>query len=134
MFSFEKKTCYKFFYYIIQFSLIIAMETSELSYCGIKFEVKKNGYSDINYILIHGDEETARMLLNEHIQNNQGRAFFIKSKEREVPIGQTIVDPNRIFSRPGAEKALKKFKTDWQFKELKDLLDQMDNSLSLIHI
>ena len=118
MFSFEKKIRYKYFYYIAHFSLLFAMETSELSYCGIKFEVKKNGYSDINYILIHGDEETARMLLNEHIQNNQGRAFFIKSKEREVPIGLTIVDPNRIFSRPGAEKALKKFKTDWQSKEL----------------
>ena len=128
MFSFEKKIRYKFFYYIAHFSLLFAMETSELSYCGIKFEVKKNGYSDINYILIHGDEETARMLLNEHIQNNQGRAFFIKSKEREVPIGPTIVDPNRIFSRPGAEKALKKFKIDWQSKELEDLLDQLDNS------
>ena len=86
------------------------METSELSYCGIMFEVKRNGYSNINYILIHGDEETARMLLNEHIKKNQGRAFFIKSKEREVPIVPTIVDPNRIFSRPGAEKAMKKFK------------------------
>ena len=69
-------------YYIAHFSLLFAMETSELSYCGIKFEVKKNGYSDINYILIHGDEETARMLLNEHIQNYQGRAFFIKSKRK----------------------------------------------------
>ena len=126
MFSFWKKTLYKFFYYISQFSLIFAMETSELSYCGIIFEVKKNGYSDINYILIHGDEETARMLLNEHIQKNKGRAFFIKSKEREIPIGPTIVDPNRIFSRPGAEKALKKFKTDWKSKELEHLLDQLD--------
>ena len=128
MFYFGKKIRYKYFYYIAHFSLLFAMETSELSYCGIKFEVKKNGYSDINYILIHGDEETARMLLNEHIQNNQGRAFFIKSNEREVPIGPTIVDPNRIFSRPGAEKALKKFKPDWQSKELEDLLDQLDNS------
>ena len=128
MFLFGKKTLCNFFYYISQISLVFAMEKSELSYCGIKFEVKKNGYSDINYILIHGDEETAKMLLNEHIQNNQGRAFFIKSKEREVPIGSTIVDPNRIFSRPGAEKALKKFKTDWVPKELKDLLDELDNA------
>ena len=111
MFLFGEKTLCNFFYYISQISLVFAMEKSELSYCGIKFEVKKNGYSDINYILIHGDEETAKMLLNEHIQNNQGRAFFIKSKEREVPIGSTIVDPNRIFSRSGAEKALKNGKS-----------------------
>ena len=128
MFSFLKKIRCKFFYCISQVSLIFAMETSELLYCGIKFEVKKNGYSNINYILIHGDEETARMLLNEHIQKYQGRAFFIKSKEREVSIGPTIVDPNRIFSRAGAEKALKKFKTDWKSKELKDLLDHLDNN------
>ena len=52
MFSFGKKILCNFFYYISQISLVFAMEKSELSYCGIKFEVKKNGYSDINYILI----------------------------------------------------------------------------------
>ena len=83
-----KKYSIIFFYYISQISLVFAMEKSELSYCGIKFEVKKNGYSDINYILIHGDEETARMLLNEHIQNNQGRAFFIKSKQKKSLLAQ----------------------------------------------
>ena len=83
------------------------MEISELSYCGIDFKVKKNGFSDVSYILLHGDEETARMLLSEHIKSNKGRAFFINSKEREVRLGPTMVDPNRIFSRSGAKKALK---------------------------
>ena len=80
--------------------------------------LKKNGYSDINYILIHGDEETARMLLNEHIQNNQGRAFLLNQR-KEVPIGPTIVDPNRIFSRPGAEKAQKSLKQTGNLKSWK---------------
>ena len=88
MFTFGKKIRYKFFYYIAHFSLIFSMETSELSYCGIKFEVKKNGYSDINYILIHGDEETARILLNEHIQNNQGRAFLSNQRKEKSLLGQ----------------------------------------------
>ena len=97
-------------------SLLYTMEISELSYSGIDFKVKKNGFSDVSYILLHGDEETARMLLSEHIKGNKGRAFFIKSKEREVLLGPTMVDPNRIFSRSGAKKALKKFKPNWDPK------------------
>ena len=107
------------------------MEISELSYCGIDFKVKKNGFSDVSYIFLHGDEETARMLLSEHIMSNKGRAFFIKSKEREVLLGPTMVDPNRIFSRSGAKKALNKFKPDWEPKELENLLTELDNSRNI---
>jgi len=107
------------------------MDISELSYCGIDFQVKKNGFSDVNYILIHGDEETARMLLSEHIKKNKGKAFFIKSKEREVVFGPTKVDPNRIFSRAGARKALKKFRTHWDHKELTKLLEKLDESRNI---
>ena len=57
MFSFAKKIRDKIFYYICCFNLLFAMDISELSYCGINFEVKKNGFSEINYILIHGDED-----------------------------------------------------------------------------
>tara|TARA_B100001179_G_C18509874_1_gene368035 strand:+ start:159 stop:830 length:672 start_codon:yes stop_codon:yes gene_type:complete len=107
------------------------MDISELSYCGIDFQVKKNGFSDVNYILIHGDEETARMLLSEHIKKNKGKAFFIKSKEREVVLGPTKVDPNRIFSRAGARKALKKFRPHWDHKELTKLLEKLDESRNI---
>ena len=107
------------------------MEISEISYFGIDFIVKKNGFSDVSYIFLHGDEETARMLLSEHIKSNKGRAFFIKSKEREVPLGLTMVDPNRIFSRSGAKKALEKFKPNWEPKELDKLLTELDNSRNI---
>ncbi len=110
------------------YNLLFSMEISETSYCGIKFDIKKNGFSNVSYILIHGDEETARMLLEEHIKENQGRAFFIKSKEREVPLGPTIVDPNRIFSKVGATKALKKFKPNWDTSKLEILLKELDDS------
>ncbi len=110
------------------FNLLFTMEISETSYCGIEFEIKKNGFSNVSYILIHGDEETARMLLTEHIKENKGRAFFIKSKEREVPLGPTKVDPNRIFSKVGASKALKKFKPTWNPSKLELLLTELDDS------
>ena len=124
-----KKTNFLSFFCLI--GLSFAMDISELSYCGIDFQVKKNGFSDVNYILIHGDEETARMLLSEHIKKNKGKAFFIKSKEREVVLGPTKVDPNRIFSRAGARKALKKFKPHWDHKELTKLLEKLDESRNI---
>ena len=64
-------------------SLLYTMEISELSYCGIDFKVKKNGFSDVSYILLHGDEETARMLLSEHIKENKGRAFLLSLKKEK---------------------------------------------------
>ncbi len=124
-----KKTNFLSFFCLI--GLSFAMDISELSYCGIDFQVKKNGFSDVNYILIHGDEETARMLLSEHIKKNKGKAFFIKSKEREVVLGPTKVDPNRIFSRAGARKALKKFRPHWDHKELTKLLEKLDESRNI---
>ena len=71
------------------------------------------------------------MLLSEHIKKNKGKAFFIKSKEREVVLGPTKVDPNRIFSRTGARKALKKFKPHWDHKELTKLLEKLDESRNI---
>ena len=124
-----KKTNFLSFFCLI--GLSFAMDISELSYCGIDFQVKKNGFSDVSYILIHGDEETARMLLSEHIKKNKGKAFFIKSKEREVVLGPTKVDPNRIFSRTGARKALKKFRPHWDHKELTKLLEKLDESRNI---
>ena len=124
-----KKTNFLSFFCLI--GLSFAMDISELSYCGIDFQVKKNGFSDVNYILIHGDEETARMLLSEHIKKNKGKAFFVKSKEREVVFGPTKVDPNRIFSRAGARKALKKFRPHWDHKELTKLLEKLDESRNI---
>ena len=124
-----KKTNFLSFFCLI--GLSFAMDISELSYCGIDFQVKKNGFSDVSYILIHGDEETARMLLSEHIKKNKGKAFFIKSKEREVVFGPTKVDPNRIFSRAGARKALKKFRPHWNHKELTKLLEKLDESRNI---
>lgn len=131
MFLYLKIKKINFLLFIYLMSLSFAMDISELSYCGIDFQVKKNGFSDVSYILIHGDEETARMLLTEHIEKNNGRAFFIKSKEREVSLGPTKVDPNRIFSRSGSKAALKKFKPNWKSKELNDLLDQLDKSRNI---
>ena len=115
-------------FYLFSMNIINGLEIKNISYCGIPFEVLGNNSSETSYILIHGDEETARMLLKNHIKKNNGRAFIIKSKTREVPFGPTIVDPNRLFSNIGARRALKNFKSDWDRDELDNLLIELEES------
>ena len=104
---------------------------SNITLAGIPFEVVGNGKSQNRYIWLHGDEETARMALEYHMQYYSGLAFFIKSKTREVPFKSTIIDPNRIFSRNGAYKALRKFKPDWSKPSLQNALDEIENDRKL---
>ena len=104
---------------------------SNLTLAGIPFEVVGNGKSQNRYIWLHGDEETARMALEYHMQYYSGLAFFIKSKTREVPFKSTIIDPNRIFSRAGAYKALRKFKPDWSKRSLQNALDLIEDDRKL---
>ena len=114
--------------FVCSSNILLGIDISEISYNGIHFEVQKNGLSSINYIVIHGDEETAKMLIKNHIKTNLGKAFIIKSKNREVNLGPTIVDPNRIFSKSGARKALKNFKADWDSNELNKLLLNLEKN------
>jgi len=76
---------------------------------GIQFKVIKNGESNRRFIWIHGDEKTAAMLLKRHLKYNYGTAFLIKNHKREVFINGYMMDPNRIFSKAGAEKNLIEF-------------------------
>ncbi len=129
--SFKKNYIIIFF---ILSTFLFAGNSSLIYFDDIEFEMITNGFANKSYIHIHGDEETARMLLKEHIKTKKGRAFFIKSIDREVPLGPTKVDPNRIFSRPGSEKALKKFKPKWNQNKLDRLLDRLDQARKMFLI
>ena len=100
--------------------------STSISFAGIQFRIIENGVSDNRYIWLHGDEQTAKMALEDHIRSYPGKAFFIDCNEREVPFGPTKVDPNRIFSREGAIAALRKFKPGWNKTVLKAALDNLD--------
>ena len=118
--------------YLIFISFLFALDIDKypikktLSFLNVKFEVVKNGTSPNRYIWLHGDEKTAEMALNSHINNYPGIAFFIQNEEREIPYKSTIIDPNRLFSRKGAHHALKKFKPNWESNSLKEALDEID--------
>jgi hypothetical protein len=103
------------------------MSRSFITFAGAKFNLVQNGKSQNRYIWIHGDEQTARMALDHHIQHFEGLAFFIQNEDREIPYGSTIIDPNRLFSRTGTYHALKKFQPGWRSSLMEKALNEIDS-------
>ena len=84
-----------------------------VSLAGARFRIVRNGRSSRRYLLIHGDEETARQVLIRHVGTHEGIAYLVESQARNVPVESGRIDPNRMFSRVGAEASLKKLNPDW---------------------
>jgi hypothetical protein len=79
---------------------------------GIRFSVVKRGGGKNRYLHIHGSETTARDVLREHMAKVKGTAYFIDSDKRNVNAAGCLIDPNRMFSREGAEKSLLRWNKD----------------------
>jgi len=80
---------------------------------GISFRVENKGSSPHRYLHIHGDETTARQVLMEQVNSHGGKALFIQSETRTVPLGSGRIDPNRMFSGEGAAKNLRALNLNW---------------------
>ncbi|HYO84598.1 MAG TPA: hypothetical protein VES20_24565 [Bryobacteraceae bacterium] len=112
---------------------------------GIRFRrVRRTGAR--RYIHIHGNERTAHDTLVAHLDAARGDAFFIRSDERNVTAAGLTVDPNRIWSRVGAERSLRNLNKDHSSVEkalrridsdrdafLKSLLPRDGNLLIALH-
>jgi hypothetical protein len=59
------------------------------------------------YVLLHGNENTAREVLDIHMDMYSGIAYLIDNADRYVTIEGAKIDPNRLFSRVGAEKSVR---------------------------
>ena len=92
----------------------------------IQFKVIQNGDSDRRYIWLHGDEQTARMALEDHMKKNQGKAFLVEGILRESEFYGGIIDPNRIFSSLGAKANIQKYNPRWTRKEKEERLLTID--------
>jgi hypothetical protein len=97
-----------------------------ISLAGARFRIVRNGSSKRHYLLIHGDEETARQVLTRFIETNDGTAFVIETHTRNVPIGKGQIDPNRMFSRAGAEASLKSLNAEWTAQQMQTALAILD--------
>jgi hypothetical protein len=98
----------------------------KLSIAGVNFETIRNGADRRHYIWIHGNEPTARDVLVQHMKNTEGRAFLIEAKDRNVRVGSGELDPNRMFSRVGAERNLRSLNPSWSQHQLDGVLDDLD--------
>ena len=97
-----------------------------ISFGDIIFDIRYKNDSNRHYIWIHGDEKTAKMAILNHLKFYPGKGYFIKNENREVDFLDTKIDPNRIFSRSGSFRTLKKFKPEWAPGTLKPALDRLD--------
>jgi hypothetical protein len=93
---------------------------------GIRFDHIRRRSDRRHYVWIHGNEETARHVLRDHMRRVEGRAFLIRNRVRNVRLHGGELDPNRMFSREGAEKNLRRLNPSWDFYRLQDALDALD--------
>jgi hypothetical protein len=102
----------------------------EVAIAGARFQIVrrklKHQPSRRRYLLIHGDEQTARQVLSKHMESHSGTAFLVEGQTRNVPIAQGQIDPNRMFSRRGAEASLKSLNPSWTAQQMDVALDLLD--------
>jgi hypothetical protein len=89
------------------------LRPKHIELAGARFRITRYGHSKRRYLMIHGNEETARAVLTAHIRSHEGIAYIVEGHTRNVPVEGGLIDPNRMFSRVGAEANLKKLNPDW---------------------
>ena len=93
---------------------------------GARFRIVRHGRPSRHFLLIHGDEETARSVLTRFMNSHEGTAFLIESRMRNVAINGGMIDPNRMFSRAGAEASMKNLNPNWTAGQMQKALDVLD--------
>jgi hypothetical protein len=96
------------------------------SMAGAKFRIIRNGKSKRRYLLIHGNEESAREVLLRYMRNHEGIAYVVENHTRNVPVAGLQVDPNRMFSRVGAQASLKRLNRDVSDRAVDRALAELD--------
>jgi hypothetical protein len=84
-----------------------------ISLAGARFRIIRKGRSKRRFLLVHGNEETARAVLTQFMETHEGVAYLIESHTRNTPIEGGEIDPNRMFSGAGAEASLKNLNPGW---------------------
>lgn len=98
----------------------------ERTLAGIRFRVLKHGKSSRRYLLIHGNEETARQVLTSHMQTAGGVAYLVQNSGRYVSLRGGQLDPNRMYSRAGAERNLRSLNPAWNEAQVSSALVDLD--------
>jgi hypothetical protein len=99
----------------------------EVKLCGIDFRVFRYGNSPRRFLVIHGDEDTARDVLSTYMLDHKGVAYVVTGKTREVAIEGVKIDPNRLFSREGAEISVRGLNPGIDPERMVRVMDYLDD-------
>ncbi len=116
----------EFLVYASVFGWIPFFRPKHISLAGARFRIARYGRSKRRYLVIHGNEETAREVLTAHMRSHQGIAYIVENHTRNVPLESGQIDPNRMFSRIGAEANLKRLNPDWPPERIQSALALLD--------
>ena len=99
--------------------------TVELS--GVQFRVIRYADSPRRFLVIHGDEDTARDVLTTYMVDHAGIAYIVTGKDRNVEIRGAKIISNWMFSREGAERSIRSLNPNLDPERLIDVLDYLDH-------
>jgi hypothetical protein len=93
---------------------------------GARFRILRNGRSKRRYLVVHGNEETAREVLVRHMKTHEGIAYVVEGNTRNVMVQGLLLDPNRMFSRAGAEASIRRLNQTGDDARVRRALDELD--------
>lgn len=93
---------------------------------GVEFRHYRASASPIRFLRIHGNEETARQALEQTVASTTGQTWIVTSTDRYVQVAGGKLDPNRMFSRIGAEKSFRANNPEWSGEQIQRALDWLD--------
>jgi hypothetical protein len=99
----------------------------EVELAGIRFRVVRHGHSPRRFLVIHGDEGTARDVLTSWMSDHSGVGYVVTGKDRNVALRDAKIDPNRLFSREGAERSLRNLNPGIDVERVIAVLDFLDD-------
>jgi len=119
---------------VLAFGWLPFFRPKHIALAGARFRILRNGRSRRRYLVIHGNEESARAVLVRHMETREGIAYVIEGHTRNVDVEGLKLDPNRMFSRIGAEASLKRLNPNLDPARLAHALDVLDHGRpKLIH-
>lgn len=108
------------------FDWVLFWRKRSIRIVGTRFHIIRHGEDRRHYFWVHGNERTAHDVLLAHIKTAPGRAFLVVNTARNIPVDGGRLDPNRMFSRPGAEKNLRSLNQGWTDAQVNAALNLLD--------
>lgn len=115
---------------VLAFGWFPFFRPKHIALAGARFRILRNGHSPRRYLVIHGNEESARTVLVRHMEAHEGIGYVIEGRTRNVEVEGLRLDPNRMFSRVGAEASLKRLNPNLDPAALARALDVLDRGRS----